>query len=165
MRSKARISSHPVHPMIVMFPFGLWVASFVFDLLGRASGNPNLFSAGYFCLIGGCVGAACAAVPGAIDLFGTVPPDSSARKRGYIHAGMNVIALLLTAFGGGTSQTFQRISVTGLAAATQTQAALAAAIMRWSMAALLLAGAVYLAASTLKRRAPSRSDVAPNDGD
>jgi murein DD-endopeptidase MepM/ murein hydrolase activator NlpD len=32
-----------------------------------------------------------------------------------------VIALLLTAFGGGASQTFQRISVTGLAPSTQTQ--------------------------------------------
>ena len=32
-----------------------------------------------------------------------------------------MIALLLTAFGGGASQTFQRISVTGLASATQTQ--------------------------------------------
>ena len=32
-----------------------------------------------------------------------------------------VIALLLTAFGGGTSQTFQRMSVTGLATSTQTQ--------------------------------------------
>jgi nitrite reductase/ring-hydroxylating ferredoxin subunit/uncharacterized membrane protein len=83
--------------MIVMFPFGLWVASFIFDLLGRAASNSNLFSAGYFCLIGGCVGAACAAVPGVIDLFGTVPPNSSARKRGYIHAGMNVVALLLFA--------------------------------------------------------------------
>jgi uncharacterized membrane protein/nitrite reductase/ring-hydroxylating ferredoxin subunit len=98
MRSKARISSHPIHPMLVMFPFGLWVASFVFDILGRASGNANLFSAGFYTLLGGCIGALLAAVPGVIDLFSVVPPDSSARQRGYIHGAMNVIALLLFAF-------------------------------------------------------------------
>src|SRR3954467_2916482 len=84
MRSKARISSHPVHPMLVMFPFGLWVASFVFDLLGRVFGNADLFAAGFYALIGGCIGAVLAAVPGVVDLFSVVPPDSSARKRGYI---------------------------------------------------------------------------------
>src|SRR3954463_12230896 len=98
MRSKARISSHPVHPMLVMFPFGLWVASFVFDLLGRVFGNADLFAAGFYALIGGCIGAVLAAVPGVVDLFSVVPPDSSARKRGYIHGTMNVIALLLFAF-------------------------------------------------------------------
>ena len=85
---KGRISSHPIHPMLVMFPFGLWVASFLFDLLGRASGNADLFSAGFYTLIGGCIGALFAAVPGVIDLFSVVPPDSSARQRGYIHGAM-----------------------------------------------------------------------------
>jgi len=98
MRSKARISSHPIHPMLVSFPIGLWTASLIFDLLGRASGNQSLMAAGYYALIGGCVGAALAAVPGVIDLFGTVPPNSSARKRGYLHGSINSIALLLFIF-------------------------------------------------------------------
>jgi nitrite reductase/ring-hydroxylating ferredoxin subunit len=33
-----------------------------------------------------------------IDLFTVVPPDSSAKKRGLLHGGMNVCALLLFAF-------------------------------------------------------------------
>ena len=34
MRSKASIQGHPIHPMLVGFPIALWVAGFIFDLLG-----------------------------------------------------------------------------------------------------------------------------------
>ena len=44
-------------------------------------------------------------------------------------------------------------------------AALAAGLMRWSMAVLLLGGAVWLAASMLKRRGVPKTEVAPHDGD
>ncbi len=98
MRSKARISSHPLHPILVSLPIGLWTGSFVFDLLARGRNNPSLAAAGFFAVIGGCVGAALAAVPGVIDLFGAVPPKSSARSRGYLHGGINVAALLLFIF-------------------------------------------------------------------
>jgi len=95
MRSKARISSHPLHPILVSFPIGLWTASLIFDLLGRARDNQSLMAAGFYALVGGCIGAALAALPGVIDLFGAVPPNSSARNRGYLHGGINVVALLL----------------------------------------------------------------------
>ena len=98
MRSKARISSHPIHPMLVSFPIGLWTGSFIFDLLGRAWDNPLLEAAGFYAVIAGCIGAVLAAVPGVIDLFGAVPPNSSARSRGYLHGGINVVALLLFIF-------------------------------------------------------------------
>ena len=98
MRSKARISSHPLHPILVSFPIGLWTASFIFDLLGRARDNHSLMAAGFSALIGGSIGAALAALPGVIDLFGAVPPNSSARTRGYLHGGINVVALLLFIF-------------------------------------------------------------------
>src|SRR5438270_3292442 len=95
MRSKARISSHPIHPMLVSFPIGLWTGSLIFDLSGRAWGNGSLAAAGFYAVIGGCIGAVLAAFAGVMDLFGTVPPNSSARSRGYLHGGINVIALLL----------------------------------------------------------------------
>jgi uncharacterized membrane protein/nitrite reductase/ring-hydroxylating ferredoxin subunit len=95
MRTKAQIKSHPIHPMLVSFPIGLWVASFIFDLLGVVSGNIYLHIAAFYCLIGGCIGAVLAGVAGVIDLFGAVPPNSSARQRGYIHGALNTLALLL----------------------------------------------------------------------
>ena len=83
--------------MLVSLPIGLWVGGFVFDLLADAGVEPRLSAAGFFCTIAGCVGAVLAAIPGALDLFGAVPPHSSARRRGYIHGSLNVLALLVFA--------------------------------------------------------------------
>jgi len=98
MRSRASIKSHPLHPMLITFPFGLWTGALVFDLLGTALDDTKLWIAGFYMLVGGCVGAVLAAVPGVIDLFGSIPQHSSARRRGYLHGGLNVLALLLFAY-------------------------------------------------------------------
>lgn len=95
MLSKARIQSHPIHPILVAFPIGLWTTSFIFDLIGKASGELLYISASFYMIVAGCVAAALAAVPGAIDLFGTIPPKSSAKRRGYLHGSLNTLALLL----------------------------------------------------------------------
>ena len=34
MRARAQVNAHPIHPMLVAFPIGLFVTSFIFDLLG-----------------------------------------------------------------------------------------------------------------------------------
>jgi nitrite reductase/ring-hydroxylating ferredoxin subunit/uncharacterized membrane protein len=93
MRSKVAIQSHPLHPMLVAFPIGLWIAAFAFYLIGR--NNPDLWAAGFYCVIGGCVGAVLAALPGALDWLTVVPPDSSAKQRGLLHGGLNSLNLLL----------------------------------------------------------------------
>lgn len=95
MLSRARILSHPIHPMLVAFPIGLWVASLIFDLIAVSTTNNLLWAAGFYCIVGGCVGAVLAAVPGVIDLFLAIPDRSSARKRGYLHGTLNVVALLV----------------------------------------------------------------------
>jgi nitrite reductase/ring-hydroxylating ferredoxin subunit/uncharacterized membrane protein len=95
MRSRVHIQGHPVHPMLVAFPIGLWVFSFIFDVLGRIGGNGTLWAAGFYCVIAGCVMAALAALPGVIDLFSIVPPQSTGRQRGYVHGLLNVSALVL----------------------------------------------------------------------
>jgi uncharacterized membrane protein/nitrite reductase/ring-hydroxylating ferredoxin subunit len=95
MRSKAEIASHPIHPVLVAFPIGLWVTSLIFDLIGVASGEQAYSSAGFYMVIVGCIGAAFAAVAGAIDLFGIIPPRSSGRSRGYLHGGLNTAALFV----------------------------------------------------------------------
>ena len=95
MRSRASISSHPIHPMLVALPIGLWIGAFVFSVIGWATDRFLLNAAGFYALILGCIGAALAAVPGVIDLFGAIPDRSSARTRGYIHGGVNTLALLL----------------------------------------------------------------------
>ena len=70
MRTPASISKHPIHPMLIVFPIGLWIFSLVCDLihLGGASGDAWLTVA-FYSMVGGVIGALCAAVPGFIDLL------------------------------------------------------------------------------------------------
>jgi uncharacterized membrane protein/nitrite reductase/ring-hydroxylating ferredoxin subunit len=95
MRSKASLSSHPIHPMLVAFPIALWVMALIFDLIAVAQGNAELWGAGFYCVIAGCVAAVLAAFPGAIDWLTVVPPESSAKRRGLLHGSLNSVALLL----------------------------------------------------------------------
>src|SRR5947209_8028062 len=95
MRSTAAIKSHPIHPMLVAFPIGLWVMAFIFNVLGAIQNNSGLWAAGFYCIFAGCVSAVLAALPGAIDWFTIVPPNSSAKNRGAIHGSLNSLALLL----------------------------------------------------------------------
>jgi uncharacterized membrane protein/nitrite reductase/ring-hydroxylating ferredoxin subunit len=115
MISKASVRSHPIHPMVVALPIGLWVTSFIFDLIGAASHEQGYFLASFYMIVAGCVGAVIAAAPGVIDLFGAIPPNSSARSRGYVHGGLNTLALLLfiyTAYRrGGPSGSVDNVAV------------------------------------------------------
>ena len=95
MRSKAAIKSHPIHPMLVAFPIALWVMAFIFDLIAVAGDNSGLWAAGFYCVIAGCVTAVLAAIPGALDWWTVVPPQSSAKSRGLLHGSLNVLALIL----------------------------------------------------------------------
>jgi uncharacterized membrane protein/nitrite reductase/ring-hydroxylating ferredoxin subunit len=97
MRARAQIKSHPIHPMLVAFPIGLWVAGFAMDLIGFGVGDASIYVAGWYAILGGCCAAVLAAIAGAVDLFGVVPTRSSARTRGYLHASLNLIALALFA--------------------------------------------------------------------
>ena len=95
MRSSANIGGHPIHPMLVPLPIGLWVFSFVADLIFLWRGNPAWETVAFYTLAGGCVGAALAAAVGLIDLLGV--KDNQAFRIGLIHAGCNVGALLIFA--------------------------------------------------------------------
>ncbi len=95
MRSRANIASHPIHPMLVALPIGLWIGAFVFSLISAFAHNGALAAAAFYATIAGCVGAVLAAIAGVIDLFGSVPNRSSARQRGYIHGSVNTLALII----------------------------------------------------------------------
>ena len=67
MQTKASIKNHPLHPMLVSIPIGLWVFSLVADILFlRGMGGEWRIVSGY-CIAGGILGALAAAVPGLID--------------------------------------------------------------------------------------------------
>lgn len=66
-RTRARIARHPIHPMLVVFPIGLWVTALVFDVVHAFTGNPLWRTLAFWNLVGGIMGALAAAVPGLID--------------------------------------------------------------------------------------------------
>jgi uncharacterized membrane protein len=70
MRTPASIAKHPIHPMLVAIPVGLWIFSLACDVI-RVMGatSPNWVVAAYYTLIGGIIGALLAAVPGFIDML------------------------------------------------------------------------------------------------
>lgn len=95
MRSAARIGTHPIHPMLIPFPFACWVLSVVADLYAAYTNGAHYF--GYWLAAAGCVTALIAAIPGFIDLFGAIPAGHPARRTGWQHATLNLLALALFA--------------------------------------------------------------------
>jgi uncharacterized membrane protein len=93
MESRASINGHPIHPMLVVFPIGLWVFSFVADLLFIVTGN-NVWSAvAYYTMGGGILGALVAAIPGMVDLFSIT--TGRTRVIGLIHMSINLVVVVL----------------------------------------------------------------------
>jgi uncharacterized membrane protein len=94
MASRASIGGHPIHPMLIPFPIGLLVFSFVADLIFLWKGNPIWRDyIAFYTMLGGIVGAAVAAIPGLID-WATLT-DSAAVKVANWHARVNIITLLI----------------------------------------------------------------------
>ncbi|MBA2746583.1 MAG: DUF2231 domain-containing protein, partial [Flavisolibacter sp.] len=95
MRSTAHIKSHPIHPILVPFPIAFLIGSFLFDLYGFVFKEPALYQTSFYMQVAGIGFAVLAAIPGLIDLNKTVPPDSSARKRGIRHGILNTLMLII----------------------------------------------------------------------
>lgn len=95
MRSKASIKSHPIHPILVSFPIAFFFGTFVSDLIAAFSGNTSFWTTGYYLEVAGIVMGIVAAIPGFIDYLYTVPPKSSAKKRGAKHGLINVSHIVL----------------------------------------------------------------------
>jgi uncharacterized membrane protein len=88
MASPASIKEHPVHPMLVGFPIGLWVFALICDVMRAATGNNVWQTVAVYCIAAGIVGAIVAAVPGLIDYFSI---DEAAMKRiANLHLAINL---------------------------------------------------------------------------
>lgn len=95
MASPASIKKHPVHPMLVGVPIGLWVFALVCDVMRAASSNTVWQTVAIYCIAGGIVGALVAAVPGLIDYFSI---DEAAMKRiANLHLAVNLGAVAIFA--------------------------------------------------------------------
>ncbi len=93
MRTPASIAGHPIHPMLVPIPIGLWIFSLVCDLI-HAGGSTNAAwpTVALYTMGAGIVGALLAAVPGLIDLI-SLPPGP--RRTALTHMAINLTVVAL----------------------------------------------------------------------
>ena len=93
MRTPANIAKHPLHPMLVAVPIGLWLFSLVCDLVHRFGGtSPNWEIVAWYTLIGGIIGALVAAVPGFIDML-SLP--WAVKRIALVHMSINLTVVAL----------------------------------------------------------------------
>ncbi|MEU5669436.1 DUF2231 domain-containing protein [Micromonospora sp. NPDC047753] len=78
MQSRLRVQGHPIQPMLVTFPLGLFVSATVFDLTDVVGGPAFLGEVGYWTGVAALVAAALTAVAGMVDLW-DVPGDRTRR--------------------------------------------------------------------------------------
>jgi uncharacterized membrane protein len=94
MASKASIGGHPIHPMLIPFPIGLLVFSFIADLIYLWRGDPIWKDyVAFYTMLGGIIGGAAAAIPGLID-WATLTDRATVKVANW-HARVNIITLVI----------------------------------------------------------------------
>jgi uncharacterized membrane protein len=95
MRTPASIAGHPIHPMLVPIPIGLWIFSLVCDLFhAGGSANAAWSTVALYTMGGGIIGALLAALPGLVDLL-SLP--AGPRKTALAHMTINLVVVALYA--------------------------------------------------------------------
>ena len=88
MRTPASIAGHPIHPMLIPLPIGLWIFSLVCDLVFVSGLGGDVWrTVAFYTMAGGIVGALIAALPGIIDML-SLP--AGPKKTAIIHMVINL---------------------------------------------------------------------------
>lgn len=95
MRAPASFAKHPLHPMLVALPIGLFVASFVAELISFWQAGEVWRDLLFYNLAGGIIGAVVAAIPGFIDYISL--KDEKVLPLAHRHFGVNVALLAVYA--------------------------------------------------------------------
>ena len=96
MESRAKLLGHPIHPMLIVLPLGMFIMAVVFDALYLWRGSPILPTLAYWNIGAGIVGGLLAAVFGLIDWL-AIPSGTRAKRIGLLHGGANVAVVAMFA--------------------------------------------------------------------
>lgn len=97
MESKAKLLGHPIHPMLIVLPLGLFISAVVFDALFLWRGNATFAVVAFWNIAGGIIGGLLAAVFGLIDWV-AIPSGTRAKRIGLLHGATNVLVVAMFAF-------------------------------------------------------------------
>ncbi len=67
METRFKLLGHPVHPMLIVFPLGLFSIAVLFDVLYLVTGNRDFALVAYWAITAGIVGGLAAALFGLLD--------------------------------------------------------------------------------------------------
>ena len=99
MKSTARFAGHPIHPMLIPYPFAFLSAAAAFDVASAARQDEPLAQTATHLRTAGIATALAAAVPGLIDYL-TVVPEGRPQDTATKHMLSNVSALACFAAAG-----------------------------------------------------------------
>jgi uncharacterized membrane protein len=137
MESRAKALGHPIHQMLIPFPFGLLSTAVIFDIIYLFVGTPRtadtLATVSFWMIAAGIIGGLVAAPFGLIDYL-AIPSGTRAKSVGLLHGIGNVFVLVL--FAASLWMRYGASGASGAGAYHPTGAALAS-----SFVAFLLAGA------------------------
>ena len=130
MESRVKSLGHPIHQMLIPFPFGLLSTAVIFDIVYLIWGNPTMVVVSYWMIVGGIIGALAAAPFGFIDWL-AIPSGTRANRIGALHGITNVIVLLL--FAGSW---YARYTAGGINSHVPTTAALVMSFVGFGLAGM-----------------------------
>jgi uncharacterized membrane protein len=96
VESRAKLLGHPVHPMLIVLPLGLFIGAVVFDGVYLWRGSPTFATVAYWNIAGGILGGLLAGVFGLIDWL-AIPTGTRAKRIGLLHGASNVVVVLIFA--------------------------------------------------------------------
>jgi uncharacterized membrane protein len=122
MDSRLRVHGHPIQPMVVTLPYGLFFSAVVFDLATLVGGPAFLGEVGYWTAVAALVAAGLATLAGLVDLW-DVPAGGTRRTAITFNlvnvgmAGLFLLACLVRAAGPqrGVTGTLFAVEVAALA--------------------------------------------------
>lgn len=99
MRSKAAIFGHPLHPMLVPLPIGMFVGSVAADIIYLLTGRDQMwYDFAFWAAVFGVVTALVAALAGFVDYF-FVALRTQARGLATVHMVFNLVTVVLFVIG------------------------------------------------------------------
>src|ERR1043166_7975818 len=100
MESRAKALGHPIHQMLIPFPFGLLSTAVIFDIVylfvSDATTKNTLSVVSFWMIAAGIIGGLLAAPFGLIDYLAS-PSGTRAKSVGLLHAVGNLFVLILFA--------------------------------------------------------------------
>ncbi len=130
MRSKARFLGHPIHPMLVVIPLGLFIAAVVLDGLFYWRGDTLFATISYYNIAGGILGGLLAAAFGLIDWI-AIPSGTRAKRIGALHGATNVVVVMLFAAAWLARTALPNFEPTSFVMAVEVAAIVLALLAGW----------------------------------